>query len=248
MRKVVLITGASRGIGAATARLLASSGFEVCINYVSNHKAAKSLVDSIVDEGGTAHCIQGDVSRQIDVKKIFEFIKNQFGQLDALVNNAGVLGTYSKFEDMEYERFSRLFGVNVFGAMMCTKEAISLMSTQYGFKGGSIVNISTAFVKTGAPNMAVDYASTKGAIEVFSTGLAKELAPMGIRVNVVRPGMIDTEIHADAGDPNRAGKAKDFVPMKRVGQVIEVAQAIKWLLSDEASYSTGAILDVSGGV
>ncbi len=248
MKKVVLITGGARGIGAATARLLAQSGFEVCINYVGNHVAANALVKSIVEAGGVAQCVQGDVSKQEDVKKIFAFVKMQFGQLDALVNNAGILATYSRFENMDSERFLRLFSVNVFGAMMCAKEAIALMTTREGSKGGRIVNVSTAFVKTGAPNMAIDYASTKGAIEVFTTGLAKELAPSGIRVNAVRPGMIDTEIHADGGDPDRASKAGDFVPMKRVGQASEVAHAIKWLLSEEASYSTGAIIDVSGGV
>jgi short-subunit dehydrogenase len=248
MKKVVLITGASRGIGAATATLLAKSGFEVCINYLSNHAAATALVKSIEAHGGIAKAIQGDVSKEEDVKRIFVYVKDNFGQLDALVNNAGVLSTYSRLENMAVERFLRLFSVNVFGAMMCSKEAIGMMSTQQNGDGGAIVNISTAFVKNGAPNMAIDYASTKGAIEVFSIGLAKELAPDGIRVNVVRPGMIDTEIHADGGDPDRASKAKDFVPMKRVGKATEVAHAIQWLLSDHASYSTGAVIDVSGGI
>ena len=178
MKKVVLITGGARGIGAATARLLAQSGFEVCINYVGNHVAANALVKSIVEAGGVAQCVQGDVSKQEDVKKIFAFVKMQFGQLDALVNNAGILATYSRFENMDSERFLRLFSVNVFGAMMCAKEAIALMTTREGSKGGSIVNVSTAFVKTGAPNMAIDYASTKGAIEVFKTGLAKDWHPV----------------------------------------------------------------------
>jgi len=248
MKKVVLITGAARGIGAATASLLAKSGFQVCINYVNNHAAASALVKTIVDQGGVAKSIQGDVSKEEDVEKIFEYVENNFGQLDALVNNAGVLSTYSRFENMAVERFSRLFGVNVFGTMLCSKKAIGMMSTQHKGMGGAIVNISTAFVKNGAPNMAVDYASTKGAIEVFSMGLAKELATDGIRVNVVRPGMIDTQIHADGGDPDRASKAKDFVPMKRVGQASEVAHAILWLLSENASYCTGAVIDVSGGI
>jgi NAD(P)-dependent dehydrogenase (short-subunit alcohol dehydrogenase family) len=248
MKKVVLITGSSRGIGASTAILLAKAGFQVCINYMSNHDAAQSLVKKITDEGGFAKCVQGDVSKESDVNKIFQFVKENFGRLDALVNNAGILATYSRFENMDNERIQRLFGVNVFGAMMCARKAIPMMSTQNGFAGGVIVNVSTAFVKTGAPNMAIDYASTKGAVEIFSIGLAKELALDGIRVNVVRPGMIDTEIHADGGDPDRASKAKDFVPMKRVGKAEEVANAIKWLLSEESSYSTGAILDVSGGV
>jgi len=248
MKKVALITGSSRGIGASTAQLLAQSGYEVCINYMQNHDAARALVSLIEKSGGKAQCIQGDVSKPEDVDQVFQFVKEQFGRLDALVNNAGVLAKYSRFEDMNRERFHRLFGINVLGAMMCSQRAISMMSTKNGHEGGAIVNVSTAFVKTGAPNMAIDYAATKGAIEVFSTGLAKELAPDGIRVNVVRPGMIDTEIHSDGGDPDRASKAKDFVPMKRVGQANEVAGAIKWLLSENASYSTGAILDVSGGV
>ncbi len=248
MKKVALITGASRGIGASTAQLLAQSGYQVCINYIQNHDAAKELVQQIISAGGQAKCIQGDVSKAEDVDRIFQFIKDQFGRLDALVNNAGILAKYSRFEDMDRERFHRLFGINILGAMMCSQKAIAMMSLRHGFEGGAIVNVSTAFVKTGAPNMAIDYAATKGAVEVFSIGLAKELAADGIRVNVVRPGMIDTEIHSDGGDPDRASKAKDFVPMKRVGLPNEVARAIDWLLSENASYSTGAVLDVSGGV
>jgi len=248
MKKTVLITGAARGIGAATAKLLAQAGYAVCINYRNKHDVAHQLVQEIVDSGGLAKCIAGDISKEEDVKTIFSFLESNFDGLHGLVNNAGILSTYSNLDGMSFGRLHQMFSVNVIGPMMCSKAATRLMSTKLGGKGGSIVNLSTAFVKSGAPDMAIDYASSKGAVEVFTLGLSKELASQGIRVNAVRPGMINTEIHADGGDPNRADKAKNFVPMKRVGEPIEVAQAISWLISDKSSYCSGSILEVSGGV
>ena len=248
INKTILITGAARGIGASTAKLLAQEGYSVCVNYRNNHDAAQKLMDEIKALGGIAKCVSGDVSNERDVKSIFAFLKSNFAGLHGLVNNAGILSTYSSLAEMSCQRIHNIFSVNVIGAMMCAQEATRLMSTQNGGQGGSIVNLSTAFVKTGAPGMAIDYASSKGAVEVFTLGLSKELASQGIRVNAVRPGTINTEIHADGGDPQRADKAKNFVPMKRVGQPEEVAQAIAWLISDKSSYCSGSILEVSGGV
>jgi NAD(P)-dependent dehydrogenase (short-subunit alcohol dehydrogenase family) len=248
MSKTILITGGARGIGAATAKLLAQAGYAVCINYRNKHEVAEKLVSEIHALGGIAKCVAGDISNEADVRSIFDFLESNFDGLHGLVNNAGILSTYSNLAGMSFDRLHQIFAVNVIGAMMCAKEATRLMSTKNGGQGGSIVNLSTAFVKSGAPDMAIDYASSKGAVEVFTLGLSKELASHGIRVNAVRPGMIDTEIHADGGDPNRADKAKNFVPMKRVGEAIEVAQAISWLISDKATYCSGSILEVSGGV
>jgi len=245
---VILVTGGARGIGAATCRLAAEQGYAVCVNYLRNRAAADEVVAGIVKTGGKAIPVQGNVAEESEVLKLFEAVDRQLGTLDALVNNAGILQRASRLEDMDRARIEKLFATNVFGAMLCAREAVKRMSTRHGGKGGVIVNVSTGFVKSGGPGMFLDYAATKGAIEVFTGGLARELAAEGVRVNAVRPGMIATEIHADGGDPERLKKAKDVVPMKRPGEAEEVARAILWLASDAASYTTGAILDVSGGI
>ena len=244
----MLVTGGARGIGAATCRLAAAQGYAVCVNYLRNRAAADTVVADILKAGGTAIPVQGNVAEESEVLKLFEAVDVQLGPLDALVNNAGVLARASRLQDMDRARIERLFAVNVFGAMLCAREAVKRMSTRNGGKGGAIVNVSTGFVKSGGPGMFLDYAASKGAIEVFTGGLARELATEGVRVNAVRPGMIATEIHADGGDPERLKKARDVVPMKRPGEAEEVARAILWLASDAASYTTGAIVDVSGGI
>jgi NAD(P)-dependent dehydrogenase (short-subunit alcohol dehydrogenase family) len=244
----MLVTGGARGIGAATCRLAAAQGYAVCVNYLRNRAAADAVVADILKAGGKAIPVQGDVAEESEVLKLFEAVDAQLGPLDALVNNAGILARASRLQDMDRARIERLFATNVFGAMLCAREAVKRMSTRNGGKGGAIVNVSTGFVRSGGPGMFLDYAASKGAIEVFTGGLARELATEGVRVNAVRPGMIATGIHADGGDPERLKKAKDVVPMKRPGEAEEVARAILWLASDAASYTTGTILDVSGGI
>jgi len=248
MKKTILITGGGRGIGAATARLLAQQGHAICINYASNQTTALAVVQDIQAAGGQAWCVAADVSRADQVQALFEFVDRHCPPLHALVNNAGIVAPYARVEGMDLARLQRVFATNVMGSFLCAHAALARLSTRHGGAGGSIVNLSTAFVKTGAPGMAVDYAASKSAIETFTIGLAREVAAEGVRVNAVRPGLIDTDIHAAAGDPERANKAKDFVPMKRAGRAEEVAQAIAWLVSDAASYCTGAVVDVSGGV
>lgn len=248
MNKNVLVTGGSRGIGAATARLLASQGWRVCVNYVSQAEAAQAVVDDIGRAGGQALMVAADVSQPEQVQRMFEFIDREMGALHGLVNNAGVIAPMIRFEDMEPARWSRILGTNLLGTMACAHAAVRRMSTRFGGAGGAIVNLSTALTRSGAPGMYVDYAAAKSAIETLTVGLAREVAGDGIRVNCVRPGLIDTDIHASGGDPGRAAKAKDFVPLKRAGQANEVAQAIAWLLSEQASYTTGSFIDVSGGV
>ena len=244
----MLVTGGARGIGAATARLAAEQGYTVCVNFLQNRAAADSVVAGISKAGGKAFAVAANVAEEPDVLRLFETVDREFGRLDALVNNAGILARASRLQDMDLARIQKVYATNVFGAMLCAREAVKRMSTKNGGKGGAIVNVSTGFVKSGAPGMFLDYASSKGAIEVFTGGLARELAAEGVRVNAVRPGMIDTEIHAAGGDPQRMTKAKDIVPMKRPGEAEEVARAILWLASDAASYTTGAVLDVSGGI
>jgi NAD(P)-dependent dehydrogenase (short-subunit alcohol dehydrogenase family) len=241
MSKVALVTGGGRGIGAATCRLLARDGYAVCINYRSNRDAASALAREL---GGKAITVGADVAVEAEVLRLFDTVERELGPLDLLVNNAGIVGRAGPLREMEFERMQRIFATNVLGAMLCAREAARRMRG----RGGAIVNLSTGFVKSGAPGMMVDYAASKGAIEVLTGGLARELAADGIRVNAVRPGVIDTEIHADTGDAARAKKAEHFVPMKRAGQAEEVARAIVWLASDAASYTTGAVLDVSGGI
>jgi NAD(P)-dependent dehydrogenase (short-subunit alcohol dehydrogenase family) len=241
----MLVTGGARGIGAATCRLAAKEGYAVCVNYLRNRDAAEAVVREIKNN---AIAVAADVAQEAEVVRLFETLDRQLGRIDVLVNNAGIVARASRLQDMDLARIQKLFATNVFGAMLCAREAVKRMSTRNGGKGGAIVNLSTGFVKSGGPGMFLDYASSKGAIEVFTGGLAREVATEGIRVNAVRPGMIDTQIHADGGDPERLKKAKDVVPMKRHGEAEEVARAILWLASDAASYTTGTVLDVSGGI
>lgn len=247
MTKVLIITGGSRGIGAATALLAASQGYAVAVNYAANSLAADEVVRQIRSGGGTAITVQADVAVQADVLAMFKKVDAKLGRLTALVNNAGVVDQTSRVEDMTLERLQRMFAVNVFGSFLCAREAVRRMSTRHGGAGGAIVNMSSAAARLGSPGQYVDYASAKGAIDTFTTGLAKEVAGEGIRVNAVRPGLIATEIHASGGLPNRARDLAPQIPMQRAGQAEEIAEAIIWLMSDNASYTTGALLDVAGG-
>lgn len=244
---VILITGASRGIGAATARLAAKCGYAVCINYKRNTAAAHSLVDEIEASNGKAIAISADVSIEADVMRLFESCEANLGSLSALVNNAGILETQTRLTNMDSARLERLFATNVIGSFMCAREAVKRMSTKYGGRGGAIVNVSSGASRLGAPHEYIDYAASKGAIDTFTIGLSKEVAEEGIRVNAVRPGFIYTEMHASGGEPDRVNRVKEFVPMKRGGAPEEVAHAILWLLSNEASYVTGSFIDVTGG-
>ncbi len=245
--KVILVTGGSRGIGAATCRLAAKAGYRVAINYASNEAAAKALAAEIEAAGGEAITIKGDVGNEADVVAMFAAVDGAFGRLDAFVNNAGVVDVKARVDEMSGARLERMMRINVIGSILCAREAVKRMSTLHGGKGGAIVNISSAAATLGSPGEYVDYAASKGAIDTFTVGLAKEVATEGIRVNAVRPGIIDTEIHASGGQPDRIAAIRGFVPMKREGKAREVAQAVIWLLSEEASYTTGSILNVSGG-
>jgi len=244
---VVVVTGGSRGIGAATAVLAAQKGYAVVVNYKSNKAAASQVVKKIAASGGCAIAVAGDVSAEADVIRLFETAISEFGQVDALVNNAGILEQHMALEDMTAERISRVLNTNVLGSLLCAREAVKHMSTENGGSGGSIVNVSSIAAKLGSPNEYIDYAATKGAVDTFTIGLATEVAGSGIRVNAVRPGVIYTEIHASGGEPQRVDRVKSSVPMKRGGTADEVAQAVLWLMSAEASYTTGAFIDVSGG-
>jgi len=244
---VIIITGSSRGIGAATARLAARRGHAVCINYLNDQLAAANIVDAIQREGGTALAVQADVGSESDVERLFETAERELGKLSALVNNAATLEVQSRLEAMDSARLHRIFTTNVIGAMLCAREAVRRMSTRHGGRGGGIVNVSSKAATLGSPGEYVDYAATKGALDTFTIGLAKEVAEEGIRVNGVRPGLIHTEMHAKGGEPGRIDRVKPSIPMQRGGQPEEVAAAILWLLSEEASYITGTMLDVSGG-
>ena len=243
---MVLITGGGRGIGAATARLAAQRGYTVCVNYLRNREAAGKLVDEIKASGGHATPVAGDVAREADVLRMFDAAQ-ALGTLAALVNNAGILERQARLDEMEGARFERVFATNITGAFLCAREAVRRMSTRHGGRGGAIVNVSSMASRLGSPGEYVDYAASKGAIDALTIGLAKEVAAEGIRVNAVRPGVIYTEIHASGGEPGRVDRVKSAVPMQRGGQPEEVARAILWLLSGEASYSTGTFIDVSGG-
>lgn len=245
--KTVLITGASRGIGAATAKLAAKRGYRVVVNYFQNRTAADSVVTEIVSDGGRAFAVQADVSREIDVVRMFETIDGKWGPLSALVNNAGLLEKQQRVDSMSADRINRILSTNVTGYFLCAREAVLRMSTMRGGSGGAIVNVSSMAAKLGAPNEYVDYAASKAAADALTIGLAHEVAQEGIRVNAVRPGVIYTDIHASGGEPDRIERVKHSVPMKRGGQPEEVAHAILWLLSDEASYTTGGFIDVAGG-
>jgi NAD(P)-dependent dehydrogenase (short-subunit alcohol dehydrogenase family) len=247
MPGIVLITGASRGIGAATALLAAERGYAVCVNYRSNAHAAHEVIANIIGRGGQAIAAQADVAIEADVIRLFETCDQKLGTLTALVNNAGVLETQARVESMDAGRLQRVFAANVTGAFICAREAVRRMSTIHGGNGGAIVNLSSRASVLGAPNEYVDYAAAKAAVDTLTVGLALEVAQEGIRVNAVRPGVIYTDIHASGGEPGRVDRVKANVPMRRGGTVDEVARAILWLLSDEASFTTGSFLDVSGG-
>ena len=247
MQKVLLVTGASRGIGAAVAVLGARAGYAVVVNYAANRSAADAVVRTIEQEGGTAVAIQADVAQEDQVLAMFAAIDARFGRLDALVNNAGVVDVVARVDEMSVQRLRRMFDINVLGSFICAREALRRMSTRHGGPGGSIVNISSAAARLGSPGQYVDYAAAKGAIDAFTMGLAKEVAAEGVRVNAIRPGLIETEIHASGGLPDRVRDLAHLVPMKRGGSAEEVAQAVIWLLSDAASYTTMSLIDVSGG-
>ena len=246
-RKVVLVTGGGRGIGAATALLAARRGYAVAVNYLRDADAADEVVARIVADGGDAVALQADVAVEAQVAGLFARVDARFGRLDALVNNAGVLETQMRLESMDAARVRRVLEANVVGPLLCCREAVLRMSTRHGGQGGAIVNVSSVAALTGSPGEYVDYAASKGALDTLTRGLAQEVAQEGIRVNGVRPGFIYTGMHASGGEPGRVDRVKAFVPMRRGGQPEEVARAILWLLSDEASYSTGGFIDVAGG-
>ena len=247
MAEVILITGGSRGIGAATALLAARQGYAVAVNYTANSLAADEVVRLIRADGGQAITVQADVGQEADVLAMFEKVDAKFGRLTALVNNAGVVDQTSRVDAMTLARLQRMFEINVFGSFLCAREAVKRMSTRYGGTGGAIVNVSSAAARLGAPGQYVDYAAAKGAIDTFTLGLAREVAAEGIRVNAVRPGIIETDIHASGGLPHRVRDLGPTAPMQRAGTAAEVAESIVWLLSKNASYTTGATLDVAGG-
>ncbi len=247
MDEVLIITGASRGIGAATARIAGRSGYVVCVNYLKNKAAAKQIVEEINADGGRALAVGADISREEEVVKLFCAVDDKLGKISALVNNAGILETQMRIEDMNAARLNRVFLTNVIGSFLCAREAVKRMSTKNGGKGGAIVNVSSAAARLGSAGEYVDYAASKGAVDTFTRGLAQEVAEEGIRVNAVRPGVIDTDIHASGGEPGRVERVKASIPMKRGGSAEEVGKAIMWLLSSESSYTTGSLLEVSGG-
>ena len=247
MQPVLLITGGSRGIGAATAQLAARAGYTVVVNYQANSLAADAVVADIRAAGGTAMAVAADVAHEAQILAMFARIDAKWGPVSALVNSAGVVDRAQRVDEMSAQRLQRIFQTNVLGSILCAREAVRRMSTRHGGSGGAIVNLSSVAATLGSPGQYVDYAASKAAIDTFTVGLAREVATEGIRVNAVRPGVIDTDIHASGGQPDRAQRLASSIPMQRPGTALEVAHAVMWLLSNEASYTTGAILDVGGG-
>lgn len=246
-RPVLVVTGASRGIGAATALLAAERGYAVCVNFKTRADAAGEVVERIRAGGGEAHAIQADVAEEAEVVRLFREVDERMGRVRALVNNAGILETQMRVEEMTAERIRRVLATNVVGAFLCAREAVHRMSTRRGGEGGAIVNVSSAAARTGSPGEYVDYAASKAAVDALTTGLALEVAAEGIRVNAVRPAFIHTDIHASGGEPGRIDRVRSGIPMRRGGAPEEVSRPILWLLSEEASYTTGAFLDIAGG-
>ena len=247
LNKVIVITGASRGIGAATARLAAARGYAVCVNYRKYQAAANAVVADIESAGGQAIAVAADVAVETEVVDLFRTVDRRLGTVTALVNNAGILEAQKRVDEMDAARVNRILATNVTGCFLCAREAVRRMSSRHGGSGGAIVNVSSAASRLGSAGEYVDYAASKGAIDTLTIGLAREVAEEGIRVNAVRPGFIYTDIHASGGEPARVDRVKEFVPMKRGGRPEEVAAAILWLLSDEASYATGTFIDLAGG-
>lgn len=243
----MIITGASRGIGAATAHLAAENGFMVVVNYHKNKLAAEKVVKDIIAKGAKAAAVQADISKEEDIIRLFSETDRLFGKLHSLINNAGILERQMRLEEMDISRLNRIFSANITGQFICAREAVKRMSLKYGGEGGTIVNVSSIAARTGAPNEYIDYAASKGAIDAFTIGLSREVAEEGIRVNAVRPAFIYTDIHTDGGEPGRIERIKDSIPMKRGGLAREVAEAILWLASEKSSYSTGTFIDVTGG-
>jgi NAD(P)-dependent dehydrogenase (short-subunit alcohol dehydrogenase family) len=247
MNKVMLITGASRGIGAATARLAAQRGYHLLLNYRSRADEATALAREITAHGGVAHTVQADIAEEADVLRLFAELDEHYGRLDVLINNAGILEAQMRLEQMDVARWQRVLATNVIGSFLCCREAIKRMSSQHGGDGGAIVNLSSMAARLGSPHEYIDYAATKGAVDSLTIGLAREVAGEGIRVNAVRPGLIATDIHAAGGEPGRIERLKGSVPLQRGGEALEVAEAILWLASEQSSYCTGTFIDVSGG-
>jgi NAD(P)-dependent dehydrogenase (short-subunit alcohol dehydrogenase family) len=247
MNKVIVITGGTRGIGAATARLAAQQGYRICINYLSDDTAAQQTLHALRELGAEAIAVRADVSVEDEVLRLFRQVDAELGPVTALVNNAGTVGQKSRVDEMSEFRLLSIMKTNIIGPMLCAKHAVLRMSTRHGGQGGNIVNVSSRAAVLGSPNEYVDYAASKGALDTFTLGLAKELAGEGVRVNGVRPGLIYTDFHALSGDPERVGKLESGVPMGRGGQPEEVAEGIIWLLSDKASYATGTFIDLGGG-
>ncbi|MFP4538341.1 MAG: SDR family oxidoreductase [Dichotomicrobium sp.] len=247
MSKTVIVTGASKGIGAVTAEIAGARGWTVCVNYRSDEAGARQIAEAIKAAGGEAFVVQGDVAEEKDVLRLFQTVDRECGRLDGLVNNAGILEQQMRLDQMSADRLARVFAINITGAFLCAREAVRRMSTAHGGQGGVIVNVSSAAARIGSPFEYIDYAASKGALDTLTLGLSKEVAAEGIRVNAVRPGLIYTDIHAAGGEPGRVDRLGATVPMGRGGTAEEVALAIMWLMSDEARYCTGTLLDVAGG-